>query len=71
MTIERAWVRVFLSTPARMLATVGGLFALIVVVPIVFAILGLPLVALLVLLLGLAGAAALVLALLPRGGRRY
>ena len=71
MTIERTWVRVFMSTTGRMVGPVAGLFVLIVVAPIVLAILGLPLVALLVLLVGLAAVVALVLALLPGRGRRY
>ena len=71
MTIERAWVRMFLSTTGRMVGTVAGLFVLILVAPIVLAVVGLPLVALLVLLVGLAALVALVLALLPGRGRRY
>jgi uncharacterized membrane protein YozB (DUF420 family) len=71
VTIERTWVRVFLSTTGRMTGTVAGLFVLILVAPIVLAVAGLPLVALLVLLMGLAFVVALVLALLPDRGRRY
>ena len=71
MTIERTWVRVFMSTTSRMVGTVAGLFVLIVVAPIVLAIVGLPLVALLVLLVGLGLVVALVVALLPGRGRRY
>ncbi|HWC12899.1 MAG TPA: hypothetical protein VG455_16950 [Acidimicrobiales bacterium] len=70
MTIERAWVRALLSTTGRAVGTVAGLFGLIVVAPIVLAIVGLPLVALLVFLAGVAAAAVLVLALLPGRGRR-
>jgi hypothetical protein len=54
-----------------MVGTVAGLFVLIVVAPIVLAIVGLPLVALLVLLVGLGLVVALVVALLPGRGRRY
>ena len=71
MTVERTWVRVLLSTTGRAVGTVAGLFVLIVVVPIVLAIVGLPLVALLVFLAGVAAAAVLVLALRPGRGRRY
>ncbi len=69
MTIERWWVRDFLSTPARMAATGLALFALIVVAPIVLAVVGLGLIALAVFVVGVAALAALVLALLP--GRHH
>ncbi len=70
MTIERTWVRVFWSTTGRIVGTLAGLFALIVVAPIVLAVFGLWLVAVFALLVGVALAAALVLVLLP-GHRRY
>ncbi len=71
MTIERTWVRVFWSTSARLIGTLLGLFVLIVPAPIGLLISGLPLVAGVVFLVGVALAAALVLALLPGRGRRY
>ncbi len=71
VTVERAWVRVFLSTTRRLLGTIAGLFVLIVVAPIVLAVVGLPLVALLVLLVGLGLAAGLVIALLPGRGHHH
>lgn len=62
-------MRVLLSTPARAMGTVLGLFVVIVVAPIVLIIVGLALVGLVVFLLGLAALVALVLALLP--GRHH
>ncbi len=71
MTIERTWVRVFWSTSARLIGTLTGLFVLIVPAPIVLLIIGLPLLAGLVFIVGVGLTAALVLALLPKRGRRY
>ena len=70
MTIERTWVRVFWSTTGRVVGTLAGLFALIVVAPIVLAVFGLWLIAVFALLVGVALAAALAFVLLP-GHRRY
>ena len=69
MTIETTWVRVFLSTPKRILATGAGLFLLVLAIPIALAIVGLWLIGLLVCLVGVACVAALVVGMLP--GRRH
>ncbi len=69
MTIETTWVRVFLSTPKRMLATGAGLFLLVLAAPIALVIVGLWLVGLLLCLVGVACVAALVVGMLP-GHRR-
>ncbi len=69
MTIETTWVRLLFGSPGRMLATVVTLFVLIVAAPIVLAIVGLWVVAVLLCLVGLAGAAAIALAMLP--GRHH
>ncbi len=69
MTIETTWVRVFLSTPKRMLATGAGLFLLVVAAPIALVIVGLWLVGLLLCLVGVACVGALVVGMLP-GHRR-
>jgi hypothetical protein len=69
MTIETRWVRVFLSTPKRILATGAGLFLLVLAIPIALAIVGLWLIGLLVCLVGVACVAALVVGMLP--GRRH
>lgn len=69
MTIETTWVRVFLSTPKRILATGAGLFLLILAAPIALAIVGLWLIGLLLCLVGVACLAALVVGMLP--GRRH
>ena len=68
MTIETTWVRVFLGTPKRILATGAGLFLLILAAPIALAIVGLWLIGLLLCLVGVACLAALVVGILP--GRR-
>ena len=68
MTIETTWVRVFLSTPGRILATGAGLFVLILAAPIALAIVGLWVIGLLLCLVGIACVAALVVGMLP--GRR-
>ena len=68
MTIETTWVRVFLSTPKRILATGAGLFLLILAIPIALAIVGLWLIGLLLCLVGVACLVALVVGMLP--GRR-
>ena len=65
MTIERTWVRVFLGTSGRILATVAGLFVLIVVAPVVLAIVGLWLLGLLFCVVGLACVGAIALGMLP------
>jgi hypothetical protein len=70
VTIERTWVRVLISTPWRMLGTALGLFVLIIAGPLVLIIADQALLGVLLLVLGLAFLAALVLALLP-GGRRW
>ena len=69
MTIETTWVRVFLGTTGRFVATCAGLFVLILAAPIVLAVLGLWLVAVLALLVGLVCLAALVAGMLP--GRHH
>lgn len=69
MTIETTWVRVFIGTTGRFIATCVGLFVLIVAAPIVIAIVGLWLVAVLVFLVGLVCLAALVAGMLP--GRHH
>ncbi len=71
MTIETTWVRLLFGSPGRMLATVATLFALIVAAPIVLAIVGLWVVAVLICLVGLACVAAIAFAMLPgRNPRR-
>ncbi len=67
--METSWLRALFGTPGRMLATVGTLLALIVLVPIVLAIVGLWVVGVLVCLLGIAAAIAIALAMLP--GRHH
>lgn len=69
MTIETTWVRVFLSTPKRILATGAGLFLLVLAIPIALVIVGLWLIGLLVCLVGVACVVALVVGMLP--GRRH
>lgn len=69
MTIETTWVRVFLGTPGRILATCVGLFLLILALPIVLAILGLWLIGLLLFVVGVACIVALAAGMLP--GRHH
>ncbi len=69
MTIETTWVRVLFGSPGRILATALTLFVLILIAPIVLAIVGLWVVAVLVCLVGLACVAAIALAMLP--GRHH
>ncbi len=63
------WVRALFGSPGRMLATVGTLFVVIVVAPIVLAIVGLWLVGLLLCLAGVACAVAIALVIVP--GRHH
>jgi hypothetical protein len=64
------WSRALLGSRGRLLAVVGVLVLLVLVVPVVLVVLGLIVAAALSLVVGLAGFAALVLALLP-GRRRW
>lgn len=69
MTIETTWVRVFLGTPKRILATCVGLFVLVLAAPVVLAIVGLGLIGFLLLVIGVACVAALVVGMLPKRRR--
>ncbi len=62
--------RALLGTRARLLSAVALLFVLMVVLPIVLLVLGLPVPAAVSVLIGLVGLAAMVMALLP-GRRRW
>lgn len=64
------WTRTLLGTRGRLFGVVGTLLLLVVVVPIVLVVFGLVIPAAVSVLVGLAGLAAVVLALLP-GRRRW
>jgi hypothetical protein len=64
------WTRALLGTRSRLLTVLAVLVLLVVVVPIVLLVLGLVLPAAVSVLVGLLGAAAVVMSLLP-GQRRW
>lgn len=64
------WTRTMLGTRSKLLGVVGALLALVVVVPAVLLVFGLVVPAVISVLVGLAGLAVVVTALLP-GRRRW
>lgn len=59
------WTKTILGTRSRLLSVIGALVALIVVLPTILLVFGLVVPAVVSVLIGLAGVAAVVKALLP------